>query len=261
MLERLTRRLVKNRESKNLFWVYFFCIKDLVGFEKKINKVRYSSYLIFRLIMSGGNIKKLKWKEGAQKFELNFHRHENYRWDDNRFLEQWTNIFLILMKLTPESFAADDIILDVGCGSRPALDWFSKSLCQKYYIDPLLDSYRNIAEVKKFWEDKKPRYLLALPAEHYVEFLVNKCSFIICWNVLDHTYDWRIILHNITRYCREGGTVCIGIDFEPHGIGHPGIDDKGYFLSLIKKYYRINEKKENYLGRELALSLQRNKTI
>jgi len=261
MLERLRRRLGKNRESKRLFWVYFFCIKDLVYLKKKTNKGRYFLYLLFRLIRLGGNIKKLQWEEVHQKFELNFHRHENYRWDNNKFLNQWTNIFSNFMKLTPGSFAADEIILDVGCGSRPAIDWFSKSLCQKYYIDPLLDSYRNIAEVQKFWEDKKPHSLLALPAEHYIEFLVNKCGFIICWNVLDHSYDWRIILHNITQYCKEGGAVCIGTDFESHGKGHPGIDDKGYFLSFIKEYYRINEKRENYFGRELALSLQRNKTI
>ena len=207
------------------------------------------------LIRPGGKSAKLQWQNEHQKFELNFHRHKNYRWDDEAFMRQWTNIFHGFMGLNMDSFQAGQAILDIGCGSRPALDWFTDSPCHKYYLDPLLKQYMTIPEVAKFWSHKDPRYLLPIPAEKHIGKLDHKFDFIICWNVLDHTYDWRKILHNITSYCVTGGLVCIGTDFESHGVGHPGIDDKGYFMSFIKQYYSGTRTENHLHDRDLALSL------
>lgn len=207
------------------------------------------------LIKLGGNSAKSQWQDEHQKFELNFHRHNNYRWDDEAFIRQWTNIFHGFMGFNIDSFKAGQSILDIGCGSRPALDWFTGSPCHKYYLDPLLKQYMTIPEVTQYWVGKELHYLLACPAEKHIKALDHKCDFIVCWNVLDHTYDWRRILHNITSYCKLDGMVCIGTDFDSHGVGHPGIDDKEYFMSFINRHFRTVHTVSHLHDRELALSL------
>ena len=190
------------------------------------------------------------WKDDQVKKYLYFQALLNENRDQN--LEK---LLRIIKYLNKQKCIQSPHILDIGCGSRPALDWFTDSPCHKYYLDPLLKQYMTIPEVAKFWSHKDPRYLLPIPAEKHIGKLDHKFDFIICWNVLDHTYDWRKILHNITSYCVTGGLVCIGTDFESHGVGHPGIDDKGYFMSFIKQYYSGTRTENHLHDRDLALSL------
>ncbi len=195
-----------------------------------------------------------EWKQVHQRYELDFHRGENFRWDDAAFMGQWDEVFGSFCGLRKDQFAAQDVIVDLGCGSRPAFDWFDAG-CQKVHVDPLLDRYREIPQVARFW--RHARGLLPWPAERFVPVLEGRCAFVNCWNVLDHTYDWRRILLNLWRYAREGGLVCLSTDLEPHGPGHPGIEDPCFFWEFLESHFEIEERREHYIHREVALRMRR----
>ncbi len=196
------------------------------------------------------------WKKTHQPFELRFHQGANYRWNDQTFFGQWDEVFGRFMGLARDSFDSPHILLDVGCGSRPVLDWFAPP-CEKHFLDPLLAQYRQIEQMQPYWQGKPERILHSQPAEQPCEALLGKCDFVNCWNVLDHTYDWRLILNNLRDYARPGALVCLGTDFQSHGDGHPGIEDRNYFEAFIARHFQVVKTATNYVHRELALKLVR----
>jgi hypothetical protein len=197
---------------------------------------------------------KEEWERIHQPYELKFHKGNNFRWTDN-FMTLWDKLFGDFMGLSKDHFPEDHILLDIGCGSRPALDWFDSGTC--YHLDPLLNSYMKIPQVQKYWTDKEPVNLLSQPAEELVTDLVGRCDFITCVNVLDHTYDWRIILANMVQYGKQGSIVCFTTDLNSHGIGHPGIDNHDEFYSFITDHYEVIESIPNLFKREISYNLRK----
>jgi len=200
--------------------------------------------------------RKDEWKSRHQPFELDYHKHENFRWDDEKFMVRWTEVFGSFCGLRPNQFGPENVIIDIGCGSRPAFDWFDNH-CLKYHLDPLLDEYRGIPQVQRFWKSKPQKSLLSKPAEEFIQGLENRGDFVNCWNVLDHTYDWRRILLNLWRYTKPNALLCIGTDFQSHGDGHPGIDDPFFFWEFVESHFHVLNKRENYTDREVALLLRK----
>jgi SAM-dependent methyltransferase len=197
-----------------------------------------------------------EWSQRHQPFELRFHQGQNYRWDDDAFFAQWDEVFGRFLGLRKDAFGPGSVLLDVGCGSRPVLDWFTGE-SQKYFLDPLLAEFCRIERMSPYWRGKSPDTLFSQPAEQPITQLFGRCDFVNCWNVLDHTYDWRQILQNVRDYARPGGLVCIGTDFRAHGDGHPGIDDRGYFDRFLGDHFRLDAVRSDYVHRELALKLVR----
>lgn len=197
-----------------------------------------------------------EWTQTHQPFELRFHQGENYRWKDSTFFAQWDEVFGRFMGLSRGQFSSQHVLLDVGCGSRPVLDWFT-SPCETHFLDPLLASYRQIEQMRAFWQGKPEQTLHSQPAEKACDALLGKCDFVNCWNVLDHTYDWRLILNNLRDYAKSGALVCLGTDFQSHGDGHPGIEDRKYFDDFIAQHFEVLATRENYIHREIALKLRR----
>jgi hypothetical protein len=197
-----------------------------------------------------------EWRSVHQPFELRFHQGENYRWNDEQFWGQWKEVFGSLMGLTTSSFNQGQVLLDVGCGSRPALDWF-EGPAERHFLDPLLDQYRQIDAMRVHWQAKPTATLISQPAERLAEHLAGRCDFVNCWNVLDHTYDWRQILDNLRAYARTGALVCLGTDFQSHGDGHPGIDDRAWFDRFIEMHFEVVASRPNFTGREIAMQLIR----
>ncbi len=226
-----------------LFWKIRHRIKTLLG---------------FRTAPVNLEKKTKEWNSVHQRFELRYHTKSNYRWDDSSFYRQWDLIFKDFLGLTYSSFDREKTILDIGCGSRPAFDWFRDSAATKYYLDPLLTSFQSIPKMSAFWRDKKNESLLSIPAEINVKELNGCCDFTLCWNVLDHSYDWFSILRNIAAYSRERALVCIGTDFTSHGIGHPGIDDKDQFYDFVKAYFNVEKEVAHCVNRDIGLKLIRN---
>lgn len=219
--------------------------------------IRYKFHVLLGKQGKYGKALFKEWEKFHCRWQLESQKRPTYRWDDEHFNRQWSVIFGEFMGFRRNHFKSDDTLLDLGCGSRPAFDWFSDSAV-KYHLDPLLAEFYKIREVKRFWEGKPDDSMLAMPAETPIKWLYDSCSFVNCWNVLDHTYDWKKIMENIAAYAKSGSYVCIGTDFKSHGIGHPGIDDCDAFRFFIEQYFRIEKEEKDLLGRELALILVRN---
>jgi 2-polyprenyl-3-methyl-5-hydroxy-6-metoxy-1,4-benzoquinol methylase len=198
---------------------------------------------------------KEEWQKVHQPYELKFHKGNNFRWNDTNFMKLWDILFGEFMEFSKDQFKEDEIILDIGCGSRPCLDWFESG--ERYHLDPLLNSYVTIPQVKRHWESKDPANLLSQPAEELKDDLVDKCDFIVCVNVLDHTYDWRAILSNMVKYGKSGSYVCFTTDLNSHGIGHPGIDNHDEFYKFIEDHYEIIKSIPNYYKREISYNLRK----
>ena len=149
---------------------------------------------------------KQTWEKECQSFEIDFHRKENYRWDPDQFWPAWEKHFSEWCGLSKDSFDSQ-ICLDIGCGSVPAIDYFEAAV--KYYFDPLIDKYIHIEQVSQYWDAQHLRHSISSPAEVYWQLFEKSASFINCWNVLDHCYDWRAVLQNITSYAKSGCMMCL----------------------------------------------------
>jgi hypothetical protein len=195
---------------------------------------------------------KNEWEVVHQPFELEYHQNPNMRWVDRVWNDQWQKVLSEFMELTPSHFSDEDILLDLGCGSRPALDWFDNGVA--YYLDPLLNDYLKIEKMKPYWRGKTLVY--SQPAEAPVDYLIGKCDYVHCWNVLDHSYDWKQIMKNIVSYIKKDGLVLMGTDLHetPH-LGHPGIGSKQEFFDFVDEHFEIVKREDGFHHREVALKL------
>ena len=85
-----------------------------------------------------------EWADVNQRFELNYQKCYNYR-DFDDFEKQWKDIFT-KFGLHKESFN-NKVLLDIGCGSRPALSYFSSNN-EKHCMEPLLDELMKVEKSK-----------------------------------------------------------------------------------------------------------------
>jgi len=179
-----------------------------------------------------------EWEEVHQPFELNYHRRPNFRWPEQVSLwnDQWSSVFGFA-GLTPDSFSTENL-LDMGCGSKPALEWFNSG--EKWYLDPLLDEFRDIPQVKGYWDRMDTSRLIAKPGEEFIPMLEGHFDFILCWNALDHAYDAIAVLRNMHRYVKPGGKILLGTDIgeSPH-LGHPGIGSRAKFMETIHELFDV----------------------
>lgn len=202
------------------------------------------------------NDEKKIWETVHQPFELSYHKQGNYRWRDMEWESQWNAVFEFA-ELSKDAFNHNEILLDVGCGSRPCLEWFTESRqCTRYYLDPLLNDYIQIPKMRSYWEDKKD-FLLSVPAEQRVDSMVGRCDYVHCWNVLDHCFSGEQVLKNIVDYAKPGGIVLIGTDFgNKSNIGHPGLH-REVFDEYVQQYFEVLKQQFGVVHRQLAVKLKR----
>jgi hypothetical protein len=175
-----------------------------------------------------------EWENEHQPYELNYHKNYGIAWcsDNNRFLKFWGEI--------KDFIEPEGKILDIGCGPRPPF----RSTC----IEPLGEDYRQLTD-KSWWAFRK---LYAQPAEEFIPELEKKFDTVICWNALDHTYDWKKIVENMKRYSK--GKIVIGVDFKPPGVGHPGCDIAEFWE--LMKGFEILKRKDNFSERDVCLVIK-----
>ena len=106
----------------------------------------------------------------------------------------------------PDNFK-DGVVLDLGAGSRLRSKFYKDA--EIIVIEPLADKYMKEIE----WCDlKDASRVYSRPAEEMVEEIEGTVDFILCINVLDHTYDPRKILLNARRYLKPDGKMLLSVD-------------------------------------------------
>ncbi|MEI9895157.1 MAG: methyltransferase domain-containing protein [Chthoniobacter sp.] len=130
------------------------------------------------------------------------------------------------------------VLIDVGCGSRPVLDYFQQG--QKFFLDPLLADYVKIPAMETHWQRHPASHRFCLPAEESVTDLYDRGDFVLCWNVINHSWDPFRIVEQIRSYAKSGAKILLGTDLcERPYLGHPGIKSKPEFLRLIEQHFRV----------------------
>lgn len=132
------------------------------------------------------------------------------------------------------------LVLDIGCGPRPAFPPCT-------VIEPLADEYRKFTPPE--WWEHVTAY--ACPAETIVPGV--KADTIICWNCLNHSIGWRIILDNMLAYANPGAHFAVSTDFDPPFTGHPGYEEDLFRAELDKRFTVTDQRTD--LGFALAVTM------
>jgi len=202
--------------------------------------------------------RKQQWDSVHQPFELRYHKNDNYRWHDDLFVPAWESNFGRFLELKPDHFAPDDILIDIGAGSRPAFSYFTRGRC--VHIEPLAEKYLEIPAVEPYWSPADLENLHPVAAETCLEEFIGRAAFVNCWNVLDHCFDWRAVVRNMVAYAKPGAVLSLCTDTKSHGDGHPGIDDVAELLTLLGRFSRFVKVEINYgveVVRDIALKAVR----
>ena len=173
--------------------------------------------------------KKKKWMEVSQPFEINWHKtHDDWRPKQEEWDKCKKNILDANPDLAPLKYSTIKS-LDVGCGPRSMLEFFPGLV--KTMIEPLGEQYKEMYG----YLNGDPLY--CKPAEEFIPALENEFEFVWCHNVLDHCYDWKLVLENIFRYMKDDGIFYIATDagFPPND-GHPGIESTAAFMKELERY-------------------------
>lgn len=112
--------------------------------------------------------------------------------------------------------AFDDMrIIDIGAGSRLRSRYFAGA--RIVAIEPLGDRFIETIS----WSDlSDAEAVYSLPAERYIPELAQTAAFVMCINVLDHTYSADAIIANAYAYLGAGGEFALSVDL--HAQGHGG---------------------------------------
>lgn len=138
-------------------------------------------------------------------------------------------------------------VCEIGCGPFTQLKRIieGRQASLVTLLDPLLHAYRRLPNCQ--YKNGKFRGLPTILRNEMAESLTDFASFdtIICVNVLEHVMDAPIVLENIKRAMKAGGTLVFGEkafdEFDPHynfDMGHP-IHVKKPLLEGFRKNFRI----------------------
>lgn len=186
------------------------------------------------------------WKEKSQPFELNYWKIKGLKdYSDNYNFYRWW--IKIRDWIGEENIKG--VLLDIGSGVRPPLE-------KGNVIEPLGKEYKEIA-ISGWW---KEIILYPYEAERFIQELEGKCDFILCWNSIDHGYNFRDALKNIKAYLKDGGIVALATDCKtiPFKNGHPilGVNTEE-FVKIIEQDFQVIKKSENLFERDICLLLMK----
>lgn len=145
-----------------------------------------------------------EWKNTAQVGEFQFHARNEWRQSDE-FTNQTIKLFDYF------GFKRDEYqnktVIDLGAGSRLRSKYFERA--NIIAIEPLADKF--IAEIS--WCDlSDASAVYSVPAEHQIAQCINAADLVVSINVLDHCYDFELIIENISSYLRADGLAFLSFD-------------------------------------------------
>ncbi len=185
---------------------------------------------------------KQEWDKTHQPYELKYHQMTGIDWckNDEQFEGFWSEIRRFIK--------AKGNILDIGCGPRPP---FKGTI-----IEPLAKKYMEFAPA--IWWDGITPY--AQPAEEFAPELEGKFDTVICWNCIDHTFNYKSILDNVVRYMKDDAIFALATDLKAPNIhvGHPSFPKEEFFAE-VEKRFEIIERKDNFQEREVCFILKKKK--
>ncbi len=96
-------------------------------------------------------------------------------------------------------------VVDVGCGPVSVLNFFRPDGLIPLGVDPLALTYAEEGLIESS-PDLEPMPLIALTAER-LPFRSQSIDHLICYNVLDHVADVHLVLAELNRVLKPGGTL------------------------------------------------------
>lgn len=148
-------------------------------------------------------VSKQRWGM-AQKAEL-------YRLKKNGSLTRITQASqqrygFILTELA-EGIDEESSILDIGCGPACLAQFIESG--SKTFLDPLLDDFRRMFPGTLL----KGNYITRMAEEIPIES--NSFDLILCFNTLSFTLNPELVLHEVGRLLKPGGTFAVSIRLWP----------------------------------------------
>ncbi len=145
-----------------------------------------------------------KWEKRAQVGEFQFHVSNKWRQSDE-FMGQTIKLF-DYFGFTRDEYR-DKTVVDLGAGSKLRSKYFNGA--NIVVIEPLAEKF--IKEIA--WCDLSDASVVySLPAERRIDECLNVADLVLSINVLDHCYDFELIVENISSYLAEDGLAFLSFD-------------------------------------------------
>ena len=174
-------------------------------------------------------IEKSKW-DLAQSGEFDFHKKNEWRKNNEAFTKSNYTLFKNKFGFNENEYNGKNI-LDLGCGSKLRAKFFKNSFI--YALEPLADKF--IAEID--WCDLRDAHkVYSSPAEKLIPEMVNNMDLVFSINVIDHCYDFNIIVNNLYQYTKKGGLCLLSFDLHDKiDPMHPIILTDDFATEVFKK--------------------------
>ncbi len=145
------------------------------------------------------------WKNFAQPGELHFHQGVGSEYRLSQEFHLQSKFLFEKFGLYNDQFRGKNV-LDLGSGSRLRSSYFDSS--QLYVIEPLANDYMKLPQS----DLHSAFFVSSKPAEDFCNDVEGKIDLVICLNVLDHCYDWKIVIENCYKYNKVGGIFMLSVD-------------------------------------------------
>jgi SAM-dependent methyltransferase len=100
----------------------------------------------------------------------------------------------------------DKVVLEVGSGPAGIVEYLTAA--RRIAVEPLIDQFR---QVFPHLRESTVEYL-ACPAEGPLELADACADLVICYNMLDHTYDPQRVIAEMSRVCKPGGSLLFQVN-------------------------------------------------
>lgn len=180
-------------------------MNKLIHLTNRIIRKIFKETKLFTLLWKVKPLRKSLWRMLAQPGEYAFHdtAGKDFRMSDDFMIQ--TATFFEKFKFNKNQYSKKNV-LDLGAGSRLRSLFFEDS--DIYVIEPLAKKFLSLPQS----DLHKAKAVHSEPAETFVSKIKEKMDFVMCLNVLDHCYDYSLVLSNIYNYLKKDGEFLLSVD-------------------------------------------------